>query len=87
MHIQKIRGCDGGNEYKEGIQGFKRTWAGMRLKGKPSRLQHASSGQLEAQQHQASHNVDLSQGFESCSDDEEVNDGSEGGISGGDSLD
>jgi len=59
----------------------------MRLKGRLSRLQHVSSDQLEAQQYQASHNAGPSQGFESCSDEEEVNDGSEGGISGGDSLD
>jgi hypothetical protein len=38
-HIQEIIRLDGGNEYKEGVQGFKRSWAGCRVKGKLSALQ------------------------------------------------
>jgi len=38
-HIQEIIRLGGGNEYKEGVQGFKRSWAGRRVKGKLSTLQ------------------------------------------------
>ena len=47
-HIQEIIRLEGGNEYKEGQQGFKRTWKGMRVKGKLSRLHYMP---LEAQHH------------------------------------
>jgi len=47
-HIQEIIRLEGGNEYKEGVQGFKRTWAGMRVKGKLSKLQYLDP---EAQHH------------------------------------
>jgi hypothetical protein len=39
FHIKEIIRCEGGNEYKEGVQGFKRSWAGLRVKGKLSKLQ------------------------------------------------
>lgn len=32
-HIQEIIRLNGGNEYKEGEQGYKRSWAGHRIKG------------------------------------------------------
>jgi hypothetical protein len=35
-HIQEIIRLQGGNEYEEGIQGFKRSWKGDRVKGKLS---------------------------------------------------
>ena len=35
-HIQQIIALEGGNEYPEGIPGFKRSWKGDRLKGKLS---------------------------------------------------
>ena len=38
FHIQEIIRLEGGNEYKEGVQGFKRSWAGTRIKGKLSTL-------------------------------------------------
>jgi hypothetical protein len=38
-HIQEIIRLEGGNECKEGVQGFKRSWAGTRLKGILSSLQ------------------------------------------------
>jgi hypothetical protein len=38
-HIQEIIRLGGGNEYKEGVQGFKRSWAGRRVKSKLSTLQ------------------------------------------------
>jgi hypothetical protein len=50
-HIKEIIRCEGGNEYKEGVQGFKRSWAGTRLKGKLSKLQFIDKNP----QHQASH--------------------------------
>jgi hypothetical protein len=37
-HIQEIIRLEGGNEYKEGVQGFRRSWAGYRVKGKLSTL-------------------------------------------------
>jgi hypothetical protein len=37
-HIKEIIRLEGGNEYKEGVQGFKRSWAGQRVKGKLSTL-------------------------------------------------
>jgi hypothetical protein len=39
FHIKEIIRLEGGNEYKEGVQGFKRRWAGTRIKGKLSSLQ------------------------------------------------
>jgi hypothetical protein len=48
-HIKEIIRCEGGNEYKEGIQGFKRSWAGTRLKGQLSKLQFID----QKPQHQA----------------------------------
>ena len=39
FHIKEIIRLEGGNEYKEGVQGFKRNWAGLRIKGKLSKLQ------------------------------------------------
>ena len=32
-HIQEIIRLKGGNEYKEGVRGYKRSWAGRRIKG------------------------------------------------------
>jgi len=37
-HIQAIIRLEGGNEYKEGVRGFRRSWAGRRIKGKLSTL-------------------------------------------------
>jgi hypothetical protein len=37
-HIQGIIRLEGGNEYKEGVQSFKRSWTGTRIKGKLSTL-------------------------------------------------
>jgi hypothetical protein len=37
-HIREVIRLEGGNEYKEGVQGFKRSWKGDRLKGKLSTL-------------------------------------------------
>lgn len=39
-HIEEIIRLEGGNEYKEGIPGFKRSWKGDRLKGKLSSLSY-----------------------------------------------
>jgi hypothetical protein len=38
-HIKKIIKLEGGNEYKEGVKSFKRSWVGNRIKGKLSTLQ------------------------------------------------
>jgi Transposase/DDE superfamily endonuclease len=38
-HIQEIIKLEGGNEYKEGVQGYKRSWKGLRIKGQLSQLQ------------------------------------------------
>jgi hypothetical protein len=38
-HIKEIIRLEGVNEYKEGVKGFKRSWAGTRIKGKLSTLQ------------------------------------------------
>ena len=38
-HIQEVIRLEGGNEYKEGVQGYKRSWQGTRVKGKLSKLQ------------------------------------------------
>ena len=38
-HIQEVIRLERGNEYKEGVRGFKRSWAGIRVKGKLSKLQ------------------------------------------------
>ena len=38
-HIQEVIRLEGSNEYKEGVRGFKRSWAGTRVKGKLSKLQ------------------------------------------------
>ena len=38
FHIQEIICLEGGNDYKEDIQGFKRSWTGTRIKGKLSML-------------------------------------------------
>jgi transposase len=38
-HIQQIIRLEGGNEYKEGVQGYKRSWKGLRIKGQLSKLQ------------------------------------------------
>ena len=46
-HIQEIIRLKGGNEYKEGVKGFKRSWAGTRLKGKLSKLES-----IDGTQHQ-----------------------------------
>jgi hypothetical protein len=48
-HIKEVIRLEGGNEYKEGVQGFKRSWAGTRIKGKLSKLQFIDS----RTQHQA----------------------------------
>jgi hypothetical protein len=63
-HIKEVIRLGGGNEYKEGIQGFKRSWAGTRIKGKLSKLQFID----RRTQHQAqdSENSD----DEVCSDNE-----------------
>jgi hypothetical protein len=49
-HIQKIIRCQGGNEYKEGREGFKRSFAGRRIKRKLSTHQFVKA----ETQHQAS---------------------------------
>jgi transposase len=36
-HIQEVIRLEGGNEYKEGVKGFKRSWQGLRIKGKLSK--------------------------------------------------
>lgn len=36
-HIQEIIRLEGGNEYKEGVQDYKRSWAGLRVKGQLSK--------------------------------------------------
>lgn len=55
-HIQSIIALDGGNEYEEGIPGFKRSWKGDRLKGKLS--SHAfidsTESSFNTQQHDSS---------------------------------
>jgi hypothetical protein len=38
-YIKKIIKLEGGNEYKEGVKSFKRSWVGNRIKGKLSTLQ------------------------------------------------
>lgn len=38
-HIQEVIRLEGGNEYKEGLKSFKRSWAGQRVKGQLSKLQ------------------------------------------------
>jgi DDE superfamily endonuclease len=48
-HIKEIIKLKGGNEYKEGVKGFKRSWAGTRIKGKLSKLQFIEN----KSQHQA----------------------------------
>jgi hypothetical protein len=48
-HIKEIIRCEGGNEYKEGRDGFKCSFAGRRLKGKLSTHQF-----VEQKKHQAS---------------------------------
>jgi hypothetical protein len=53
-HIKEIIRLEGGNEYKEGVKGFKRSWAGTRIKGKLSTLQFIDN----RTQHQAA-DVDI----------------------------
>ncbi len=53
-HIQAIIRLKGGNEYKEGIQGFKRSWAGTRIKGKLSKLQFIDQHQAQNEDIEAS---------------------------------
>ena len=55
-HIQEIIRLKGGNEYKEGVQGFKRSWAGTRLKGILSSLQFID--RKEKQHDQSGENSD-----------------------------
>jgi hypothetical protein len=65
-HIQEIIRLDGGNEYHEGIQGFKRSWKGDRLKGKlssrayidPSRSTFNVISQHRERQDSVSHDSD-----------------------------
>ena len=45
---------DGGNEYEEGILGFKRSWKGDRLKGKLSTHAFIKSTKSSFSQHQGS---------------------------------
>ena len=42
-HIAEIIRLEGGNEYEEGIPGFKRSWKGDRLKGKLLSLAYIDS--------------------------------------------
>lgn len=63
-HIKEVVRLEGGNEYKEGVQGFKRSWAGTRIKGKLSKLQFVNS----RTQHQAQGSEDSDD--EVYSDDE-----------------
>jgi hypothetical protein len=49
-HIKEIIRLEGGNEYKEGVQGFKRSWAGTRIKGKLSTLQFIDRKQQQQAQ-------------------------------------
>ena len=58
---QEIR-LEEGNEYKEGVQGYKRNWQGTRVKSKLSKLQFID----RKTQHQA--------GDRENSDDEEYSD-------------
>jgi hypothetical protein len=68
FHIKEIIRCEGGNEYKEGVQGFKRSWAGLRIKGKLSKLQFID----QKTQHQElnSENID-DEGYEDVDSDAE----------------
>jgi hypothetical protein len=47
-HIQEIIRLEGGNEYKEGVKGFQRSWAGHRVKGKLSTLQFINRKEPQA---------------------------------------
>ena len=70
-HIHEVIRLEGGNEYKEGVQGFKRSWKGTRLKGKLSKLEFLS----ETQHQQGS--GDNEDGEVDWEDDAEDEDGDE----------
>jgi hypothetical protein len=53
-HIQEIIRLEGGNDYKEGVRGFKRSWIGRRIKGLLSTHKFVNS----RAQHQASSSED-----------------------------
>jgi hypothetical protein len=59
-HIQEIIRLEGGNVYKEGVQGFRRSWAGHRVKGKLSTLRF-----VDRKEPQASNSQDNSDDEES----------------------
>ena len=58
-HIQEIRRLEGGNEYKEGVQGFRRSWAGHRVKGKLSALRFVDRRKPQASNSQDSSDDEL----------------------------
>jgi Ran GTPase-activating protein (RanGAP) involved in mRNA processing and transport len=66
-HIKEIIRCEGGNEYKEGRDGFKRSFTGRILKGKLSTHQF-----VEQKKHQAS-NKDTGDSEDEEEDEEEDN--------------
>jgi hypothetical protein len=66
-HIKEIIKLVGGNEYKEGVKSFKRSWIGNRIKGKFSTLQSIDN----KTQHQA---TDVEIGV----DNDSIDSGSEG---------
>jgi len=67
-HIQEIIRLEGGNEYKEGVQSFKRSWAGRRVKGKLSTLQFIDRKEPQAGNTQDNSDDEL---FEDVDDDTE----------------
>jgi hypothetical protein len=67
-HIQEVIRLEGGNEYKEGVQGFRRSWAGRRVKGKLSTLRFVDRKEPQAGNSQDNSDDEL---FEDVDDDEE----------------
>jgi hypothetical protein len=57
-HIQEIIRLEGGNEYKEGVKGFRRSWAGHRVKGKLSTLQFIDRKEPQASDSQDNSDAD-----------------------------
>jgi hypothetical protein len=70
-HIQEIIRLGGGNEYKEGVQGFKRSWVGRRVKGKLSTLQFIDRKEPQASDSQDNSDDEL---FDDDLDDAEEED-------------
>jgi hypothetical protein len=48
-HVQEVIRLEGGNEYAEGREAFRRDWAGTRIKDKLSYLQPQGVVAIEAQ--------------------------------------